>query len=122
MDFLAELKKLLDSLPQGDVAKVIENSYKAHGFDPAKPPTDYELALWATELIYKWYYEPKSDMNLPLAGLCLAYNMVTFNKLNQFDQTNLKTLLSAVYNMGWNMGAYKLRSPFDKKPQPQDLN
>lgn len=124
MDFLTELKKLLDSLPQQspEITKIIEDSYKAHGFDPANPPSDHELALWATELVYKWHYDPKPDMNLPLAGLCLAYNMVTFGKLSQFDQSNLKTLLSSVYNMGWNMGAYKLRSPFDKKPQPQDLN
>jgi len=123
---MSELKKLFDTLmmPQTEpeITKEVENSYKAHGFDPKKPPSDSELAAWATKLIYQWHGDPSTVMNLPLAGLCIGYNMTTWGKLTQLDQINLKTLLVSVYNMGYNMGAYKLRSPFDPKPKPQDLN
>lgn len=127
MDFFAELKKLFENFPEQiaqapEITKEIEDAYKAYGFDPANPPSDHHLAMWTMDLIYKWHTTPNPKMNLPLTGLCLAYNMTTWGKLNQLDQMNLKTLLSAVYNMGYNMGAYKLRSPFDEKPKPQDLN
>lgn len=123
--FFAELKKLLDSLPQHfppEVAKEIEDAYKQYGFDPTKPPSDAELATWATELIYRWYEAPKVNVNLPLTGLVIAYNMTTWMKLGHLDQTNLKTLLTSVFNMGHAMGLYNMRSPFDKKPQPQETN
>ena len=129
MDFFAELKKLFESIPEPtpdnippEITKEIEAAYKQYGFDPKTPPSDAELAHWATDLIYRWYDAPNNNMNLPLTGLCIAYNMTTWMKLNGLDQTNLKTLLTAVYNMGYNMALYKMRSPFDKKPQPQDLN
>lgn len=123
MDFFAELKKIFETFEKPpEMSKEVIDAYKAYNFDPTKPPSDYELALWATELLYKWHENPSPKLNMPLVGLTIAYNMVTFGKLNQFDQINLKTLLEAVYNMGYNMSAYKMRSPFDKKPQPQDLN
>lgn len=119
---LAELMKLLEAPTKSVDNKIIEAAYKAYGFDPAKPPTDGELANWVTPLIYKWCYNVPNIMNLPLAGLCTAYNKTTFGKLSQLDQINLMTLLCVVYNIGYNMGAYKLRSPFDPKPEPKDLN
>jgi hypothetical protein len=124
---LAELKKLFETLAVGvgkppEITKEVEDAYKAHGFDAKKPPSDSELGKWATELIYNWYSEPNTTMNLPLAGLVIGFNMATWGKLNQFDQMNLKTLLSSVYNMGYAMALYKMKSPFDKKPQPQELN
>jgi hypothetical protein len=123
--FFAELKKLLDSLPQHlppEVTKEIEDAYKQYGFDPKKPPSDAELAAWATQLVYQWYESPKVNVNLPLTGLIIAYNMTTWMKLDHLDQTNLKTLLTSVFNMGYAMGMYNMRSPFDKKPQPQETN
>lgn len=125
--FLAELKKLFETLAAEavkppEITKEVEDAYKVYGFDAKKPPSDDELGKWATELIYNWNSEPNTTMNLPLAGLVISFNMTTWGKLNQFDQINLKTLLVSVYNMGYNMGAYKLRSPFDPKPKPQDLN
>ena len=138
--FLAELLKLLTPPGGVEMTEEVKKAYKLHGFDPEKPPTDSELAKWATELIYNWHSDPTqvikwateliynwhSDptqvMNLPIVGLCIGYNMTTWGKLSQLDQMNLKTLLCSVYNMGYAMGAYKLRSPFDKKPQPQELN
>lgn len=123
--FFAELKKLLESMPKEmppEVVKEIEDAYKQYGFDPKKPPNDGELALWATELIYKWYETPHVNVNLPLTGLIIAYNMTTWMKLSHLDQTNLKTLLTSVFNMGYSMGLYNMRSPFDKKPQPQETN
>jgi len=121
--FFEELKKLLAALPQQpEMTKEIEDAYKAYGFDPQHPPSDADLAQWATELIYKWYEAPQVDVNLPLAGLIIAYNMTTWMKLNALEQTNLKTLLMTVFNMGYAMGMYNMRSPFDNKPQPQETN
>jgi len=119
--FFEELKKIL-GLQQPDVTKEIEESYRAYGFDANKPPSDAEIAEWATALIYKWYETPKVNINLPLAGLIIAFNMTTWMKLNHLDQTNLKTMLTTVFNMGYGMGQYNMRSPFDKKPQPQETN
>lgn len=121
--FLAELMKLFGPPPaDGGITEEVKEAYKIHGFDPDKPPSDNELAKWATQLIYAWHKEPSVMMNLPIVGLCVGYNMTTWGKLTQMDQMNLRTLLCAVYNMGYNMGIYKMRSPFDKKPQPQELN
>lgn len=122
--FFTELKKLLESMPEKppEMTKEVEDAYKAYGFDVKNPPTDGELAKWATQLIYNWHGQVSDKLNLPLTGLCVAYNMVTFGKLNELDQLNLKTLLSAVYHMGYGMGVYKLRTPFDPKPKSQDLN
>ena len=125
MDIFAELKKLLEGIPKEvppEITKEIEAAYKQYGFDAEKPPTDGELAAWATELIYRWCDEPKKEVNLPLTGLVIAYNMTTYMKLDHMDQTNLKTLLTSVFNMGYAMGLYNMRSPFDKKPQPQETN
>ncbi len=123
--FFEELKKLLEAsiaaLPP-EVTKEIEDAYRQYGFDPKKPPNDGELATWATDLVYKWYENPKVNVNLPLTGLVIAYNMATWMKLSHIDQTNLKTLLTSVFNMGYAMGLYNMRSPFDKKPQPQETN
>ena len=122
MDLFAELKKLFEDAQQPEITKNVEDAYKAHGFDPAKPPSDSELALWVTDLVYKWYESPNTKMNLPLTALCIAYNMTTWGKLTPLDQFNLKTLVSSVYNMGYKMGQYNMKSPFDPKPKPQDLN
>lgn len=123
---MAELKKFFDSLllppKPPEITEEVKQTYKLHGFDIEKPPTDSELAHWATQLIYQWNYDPSAMMNLPLTALVVSYNMTTWDKLSEMDKVNLKTLLCAVYNMGYNMGVYKLRSPFDKKPQPQDVN
>lgn len=122
--FLAELLKLFGPPPNptGEMPDDVKEAYKAHGFDPDKPPSDSELAKWATQLIYAWHKEPGNMMNLPIAGLCIGYNMTTWGKLTQMDQMNLRTLLCSVYNMGYCMGTYNMRNPFDKKPQPQELN
>jgi hypothetical protein len=129
MDFLSELLKLLEKAqqeqkdqPKPELTPEVIEAYKAYGFDATKPPTDGELAKWTMDLIYAWYTNPSPKMNLPLTGLCVAFNMVTWGKLTQLDMVNLKTMVSAVYHMGYNMGKYNMKSPFDKKPQPQELN
>ncbi len=118
------LKNLLDSLPSVEAlaAKEIEEAYKTYGFDIDSPPTDGEIAQWATQLIFNWHKQPDPKINLPLTGLCIAYNITTLGKLNELEMINLKTILSSVYNMGYSMCQYKMRSPFDEKPKPQDLN
>jgi hypothetical protein len=128
MDFLDKLKELFGDFSPEALAKIeagekeIVESYKMYGFDSKKPPTDVELAAWAMKMIQNWYTEPDLKMNLPLTALCLAYNITTLYKLDVPEQINLKTLLVAVFNMGYNMGKYKLKSPFDPRPRPQDLN
>ncbi len=127
MDLFAELMKLIEQAAkeqtgQPVITQEMEEAYKAYGYDVHNPPTDAELAKWTMELLYAWHNHPSPKMNLPLTGLCVAYNMTTWKKLNQLDMVNLKTLISAVYNMGYNMGKYNMKSPFDKKPQPQELN
>ncbi len=129
MDFLDKLKELFGDIVSPEtlakvqaVEKEIADSYSMYGFDSKKPPSDVELAAWSMKMIQNWYKEPDAKMNLPLTALCLAYNVTTYYKLDVNEQINLKTLLAAVFNMGYNMGKYKLKSPFDEKPRPQDLN
>ncbi len=114
----------MEQMPQipAELMKVIEKAYIEYGFDPKNPPTDSDLAMWATDLIAKWYKVPDDIINLPLTGLCIAFNLTTLRKLDFFDVSNLKTLLATVYNMGYLMSQYKLKTPFDPKPRPQDLN
>jgi len=129
MDFLDKLKELFGDFYSPEVfakseatEKEIAESYSMYGFDSKKLPTDSELAKWSMDIVENWYKEPDLKMNLPLTALCLAYNITTLYKLSVQEQINLKTMLAAVFNMGFNMGKYKLKSPFDKPPRPQDLN
>ena len=126
MDFLDALKQLLNTLPKPpetpEMTQEVEDSYKAYGFDPKNPPGDTEMAQWAMELINKWCEFPNEKMNLPLTALCISFQQATWGKLNELDIMNLKTMVSAVYNMGYCMALYKMKNPFDDKPKPQDLN
>jgi|SRR5581483_323736 len=124
MDLFSELKKMIDEslAKQKPITIDMGKSYEIYGFDPKKPPSDKELGGWVIDLMYKWYTEPKTEMNLPLTGLCIAYNMVTQNKLDALDLVNLKTLVCSIYNMGYNMGKYNMKNPFDPKPQPHTMN
>lgn len=130
MDIFAELMKLFEKAAKEItekekpvmVSKEVEEAYKAYGFDVKNPPSDIDLAKWTTQFIYNWYEHPSPKMNLPITGLCIAYNMTTWKKLSELDLVNLKTMVSAVYAMGYNMGKFGLRSPLDKKPQPQEVN
>lgn len=105
-----------------ELLKVVEDAYQQYGFDPKNPPSNLILATWATKLVHKWFDNPKPQMNLPLTGLCIAFNMMTCGKLDDSDQAYLKQLLCVVYNMGYGMAQYKMKTPFDRKPQPQELN
>lgn len=122
MDFLDKLSELFGKSSPESITKEIEECYKLYGFDPKKPPTDSELARWSMDIMKKWYKEPDLKINLPLTAFCLAYNITTLYKLDLNEQINLKTLLATIYNMGYNMGKYKLKSPLDEKPQLKDLN
>lgn len=123
MDFLSKLKELFgDETYAKSIKEEICAAYKSYGFDANNPPDDVQLAKWSMTMIQKWHKDPDATMNLPLTALCMAYNVTTMYKLDVNEQINLKTLLAAVFNMGYNMGKYKLKSPFDDKPRLQDLN